>query len=100
MPLLDFVTSVQPADPNIVIVFAAMINKSEVENILTDDEHREALKIFNPSQLLKMLEVIAQQSSKVDHVTMFLKPCFFITNGEGQQVVFSGLSYICNLGLI
>jgi hypothetical protein len=71
MPLLDFVTSVQPADPKIVIVFAAMINKSEVENILTDDKHHEALKIFNPSQLLRMLEFIAQQSSKVDHVTMF-----------------------------
>ncbi len=70
MPLLDFITLMQPADPKIVKVFASMINFGEVEDILTNNNHEEALKIFNPSQLLRMLSVIAQQSSKVDHVNM------------------------------
>ena len=75
LPLLKFVSVVKVTDPKIVNTFAEMISVNEIEQILVDTNNDETWKIFLPSQLLRLLEVIAPMTSYSE------KACINVSKG-------------------
>jgi len=66
LPLLRYVSAVKDTDPKIVKVFATMVSADEIEQILIDSNNDETWKIFSPSQLLRMLEVIITTTKQAE----------------------------------
>ena len=72
-------------DPKIVKTFASMINFKEAEQIMTEAKHEEFFQVFNPSQLLRMLYMIAMQATNIEPICVKISKRFVEEANEVQK---------------